>query len=59
MSNLGRPAADRIGDAWALRFNLQVGRRENLMRWLTPELCWQLCRCRNDEARRLLLGVSR
>ena len=41
--------------AWALRFNL-TPKAETL---LTPALCWQLCLCRDDEARRLLLGVSR
>jgi hypothetical protein len=30
----------------------------NLHRFLTDDLRWQLCQCRLDEARRLILGVS-
>jgi hypothetical protein len=40
--------------AWALRFGVLL---EN-PRKLTSSLCWQLCQCRSDEARRLILGVS-
>ena len=45
------------GLAWIMRFGL----RPSIMvrRLLTPALCSQLCQCRSDEARRLILGVSR
>jgi hypothetical protein len=41
--------------AWSMRFGL-TEKQKNL--FLTDEGCWQLCRCRTDEARRILLGVS-
>ena len=53
---VGRPP-DPIRQAWALRFGLNP---LNLEQNRFPEsLLWQLCRCRNDEARRLVLGVSK
>ena len=42
--------------AWALRFGLNDRQQR---RNLNPKTCWQLAQCRSDEARRLLLGVSR
>jgi hypothetical protein len=45
-----------IRKAWCIRFGISWTRKHRL--WLTDEIMWQLCRCRNDEARRLILGVS-
>lgn len=50
----GRPC-EPVKEAWALRFGLCTFRQWRL---LTPLLCWQLCQCRSDEARRLILGVG-
>ena len=50
----GRPV-ELIRLAWAMRFGLHTRRQR---RMITPFLCWQLCQCRNDEARRLILGMS-
>lgn len=49
----GHPA-EPVRLAWALRF----GVKGNFQRLLTSAMCWQLCLCRNDVARRILLGVS-
>lgn len=55
MSNpLGRPM-EPVQDAWARRFNI----RGHLARIFTPRMCWQLCRCKSDAARRMILGVSK
>ena len=51
---MARPIMSLEQYAWALRFGLT--RRMHYM--LSARLCWQLCRCRSDEARRLILGVS-
>ena len=51
----GRPAEPER-EAWAMRFGLSWKKRINI---LTDRMIWQLSRCRSDEARRLLLGVSR
>ena len=42
-------------EAWALRFGIDLSQPHRIF---TDAFCWQLCRCRSDEARRLLLGVS-
>ena len=48
----GRPQdLERL--AWQERFRLT--RRQRLL--LTDAMMWQLCRCRSDGARKLLLGV--
>ena len=49
------PKPDPIREAWRLRFGIteKAARRLGLTR-----MCWQLCLCRDDCARRLLLGVS-
>jgi hypothetical protein len=52
---VGHPA-EPVREAWAMRFGLHTLKQRAL---LTPFLCWQLCLCRDDSARRLLLGVSR
>ncbi len=55
MSNpVGHPACP-IVEAWALRYKLTVIQRKRL---LTNRLCWQLCQCRSEEARRIILGVQ-
>jgi hypothetical protein len=56
MSHPGGRPADPVREAWALRFGLTEKQR---FKFLTSEVCWQLSMCRSDEARRLLLGVSR
>jgi hypothetical protein len=43
-----------VRQAWALRFGLT----DKQMKELTCSLMWQLCRCRSDEARRIILGIS-
>lgn len=43
-----------IRQAYEMRFGLT----EKVKNSLTKKDLWQLCQCRNDEARRLLLGVS-
>jgi hypothetical protein len=42
--------------AWRMRFNLS---ERQVRSYLTVEGMWQLSKCRSDEARRLLLGISR
>lgn len=51
-------AGNIIREAWMLRFGLPVANKK-IRSWLSDEVLWQLCRCRSDEARRLILGVSR
>ena len=51
----GRPA-EPVRLAWELRFGLTEKQKVKL---LTPDMCWQLCQCRDDVDRRILLGVSR
>jgi hypothetical protein len=51
----GRPSCN-IALAWKMRFGLSDKQRSMC---LGPSGCWQLCRCRSDEARRLILGISR
>jgi hypothetical protein len=46
-----------VRDAYIERFNLPLWRRAD--HWLNDRLLCQLSLCRSDEARRLLLGVSR
>lgn len=41
--------------AWALRFGIHL----EMPRKISAKVCWQLCQCRTDEARRLILGVSK
>jgi hypothetical protein len=48
---VGRPV-DMVCLAWSLRFNYS----KHAPRRITARLCWQLCQCRSDEARRLILG---
>jgi len=50
----GRPA-EPVRLAWAPRFGLTAKQKVNI---LTVEMCWQLCWCKDDTARRLLVGVS-
>ena len=45
-----------IRKAWCIRFGISWTRKHRL--WLTDEIIWQLCRCRDDMARRIILGVS-
>jgi hypothetical protein len=52
---VGHPA-EPIREAWAMRFGLHTPKQRAK---LTTFLCWQLCQCRDDEARRLLLGKSK
>ncbi len=49
--------SDPILEAWALRFGLDY-HTSFVRRLLSERTCWQLSMCRDDEARRLLLGVS-
>jgi len=44
-----------IRQAWIMRFDLPYARPANE---ITTELMWQLCLCKDDSARRLILGVS-
>jgi hypothetical protein len=46
-----------IRKAWCIRFGIPYTRKHRL--WLTDAIMWQLCQCRSDEARRILLGVSK
>jgi hypothetical protein len=46
-----------IRKAWCMRFGISWTPKHRL--WLTDEICWQLSQCRSDEARRLILGLSR
>jgi len=41
--------------AWMMRFGLSYKRPDH---WLPDEMLLQLSRCRDDEARRLILGKS-
>jgi hypothetical protein len=50
----GRPSC-MVREAWMLRFGLSYHHPDQ---WLPDNLLWQLIRCRNDEARRLILGKS-
>ena len=54
MNPNGRPPCP-IVQAWRLRFGLT---KSETPYNLTDRVCWQLSRCRSDEARRLILGVS-
>ena len=56
MKHPGGHPTEPVRDAWAMRFGLRTAKQRAL---LTPSLCWQLCQCRDDEARRLILGLSR
>lgn len=56
MSHPGGHPAEPVREAWAIRFNLTRKQRALL---LDVKMCQQLCMCLSDEARRLLLGVSR
>jgi len=49
---MARPIMSHEPYAWAIRFGLNTHKR------ISTRLCWQLCQCRSDEARRLILGVS-
>ncbi len=51
---IGRPLCPER-EAWAMRFGLK---QTHPPRLLPDDLCRQLCQCRDDAARRLLLGVS-
>lgn len=48
------PPEDLERSAWAERFGLTRKQR----RMLTDAMLRQLCRCRSNEARKLLLGVK-
>ena len=52
---MGRPS-NLERDAWQLRFNISPC---NPRRGFTDDLLCQLSHCKSDEARRLILGVSR
>ena len=45
-------------DAVYLARAMQFGISKRQYARLTKAMCWQLCQCRTDEARRLILGVS-
>ena len=47
-----------IKEAWALRFGFDIHKPKAKHIFLDA-VCWQLCQCRTDEARRLILGVSK
>ena len=54
MSNpVGRPEC-HVAAAWALRFDLSQKQK----RLLRSNVCWQLAQCKDDAARRILLGKS-
>ena len=42
---------DLVREAWSLRFGVTAWRQKHM----SSELCWMLCRCLSDDARRLLL----
>jgi hypothetical protein len=44
-----------IIEAWALRFGLTTPTERRVLK---TDCCWQLCLCKDDAARRILLGVS-
>lgn len=46
---------DPIVNAWADRFHLSITQPTRLLK---PQLCRQLSQCKNDSARRILLGVK-
>ena len=46
-----------VREAYMLRFGIPRTKKHIL--WLTASVLEQLGRCKDDEARRLLLGVSR
>ena len=50
----GGRVADEVMEAYALRYRLTQKQRVLVKRWVV-----QLSLCTSDEARRLLLGVSR
>lgn len=52
---MARPP-DIIREAWCLRFNLH--NRDEDRGFMCASLMRQLSRCRSDEARRLILGIS-
>ena len=54
-SRTKHPFRNFIVHAWATRFALT----ESHPYRISDAMCWQLCRCRSDEARRIILGVSR
>jgi hypothetical protein len=55
MSNpYGRPR-DLVRDAWAIRFGMSY---DDVYRLLTVAMMNQLSRCKSDECRRLILGIS-
>ena len=57
MSYFDGRKADPIREAWHLRFGIVESFRRSDR--LTLALMLQLSQCRNDEARRLILGISR
>lgn len=56
MSNPG-PKPDIVREAWEMRFRLTPWKRKNHR--LTEALMAQLSFCRSDEARRIILGISK
>jgi hypothetical protein len=55
VNQVGRPS-ELIPEAWAMRYKKQLRNRTRLF---TSDLCRQLSFCKTDEARRIILGVSR
>jgi len=53
---VGRPP-DPIAEAWAMRYHKQM--TYSRTRLFTSGLCRQLSFCKTEEARRIILGVSR
>jgi len=51
---IGEPFRNCVIAAWSQRFGLTTKQ----IALMTDEDYWQLCQCRSDEARRLILGVS-
>jgi hypothetical protein len=45
---------DPLVEAWEMRFSLTCRH----LKLYPPSICSQLSYCRNDEARRLILGIS-
>jgi hypothetical protein len=55
MKPVGRPP-DQIAEAWAMRYKKQLRRHTRLF---TTDLCRQLSFCKTEEARRIILGISK
>jgi hypothetical protein len=57
-SRNGRPSC-LIRQAWAEYLDLHGIDDRNISRFLPDELCAQLSYCKDDEARRLIVGTSK